>query len=194
MADITSTIASETLTILGGPATVQVSLDVGPKGDRGNIFFYGQGKPTVVSLPQTAKVYDMYVNLLQSDDEYKMVYQYIYAPGGPRWTQVFKLEPDVFRKQLVSQNFDNGESWVYIPIFQVLGDSDGRSVSAQNFHIQCTFKSTNPVASSVMVSEVTLDVNNMLALPILIKAAEFDGDSWSKVDGEKDVYLTISVI
>jgi hypothetical protein len=194
MADITSTIASETLTILGGPATVQVSLDVGPKGDRGNIFFYGQGKPTVVSLPQTAKVYDMYVNLLQSDDEYKMVYQYIYAPGGPRWTQVFKLEPDVFRKQLIGQNFDNGESWVYIPIVQVLGDSDGRAVNAQNFHIQCTFKSTNPIASSVMVSEVTLDINNMLALPILIKAAEFDGDSWSKVDGEKDVYLTISVI
>jgi hypothetical protein len=194
MADITSTISSETLTILGGPSTVQVSLDVGPKGDRGNMFFYGQGKPTVVSLPQTAKVYDMYVNLLQSDNEYKMVYQYIYAPGGPRWTSVFKLEPDVFRKQLIAQDFTDGQTWVYIPISQILGDSDGRSISAQNFHVQCTFKSTNPVASSVTVSEVTLDVNNMLALPISIKAAEFDGDSWSQVDGEKDVYLTISVI
>jgi hypothetical protein len=45
-----------------------------------------------------------------------------------------------------------------------------------------------------MVSEVMLDINNMLALPISIKASEFDGDSWSQVNGEKDVYLTISVI
>lgn len=194
MADITATIDSEVLTILGGPATVQLSVDVGPKGDRGNLFFYGQGKPTAVTLPETAKVYDMYVNLLQSDDEYKYVYQYIYAPGGARWTSVFKLEPDVFRKTYSDQAFDNGETWIYVPISSILGSSDGRGITAQNLHVQCTINGTTPVAVSVSTGEFFMTGDNVLAMPVNIHCAEFDGTSWTKSTGQKSVYLTISVI
>lgn len=194
MVDVTTTIASANLNILGGPATVEVSVDYGQRGDRGSLILYGQGKPSLVTHPTTPIIYDMYINLLASDDEYQWVYQYISKPGGPGWKALFKLQPNTYSSN-TELSFVNGSTEVWIPVTAVTGSEESiASLVASNFNIQHSFVSQNPIAASVYVSDISLSPDEVLALPITIKGAEFLDGEWTLLSGEKIVHLFITVV
>ena len=73
-------VSSEDLTVFGGPATVNVEVDFGPTGDRGSQIFANTGKPVIggnglTALAPDCQLFDLYINILASDDEYQYVYQ-----------------------------------------------------------------------------------------------------------------------
>lgn len=194
MVDISSTISSIDLNVLGGPSTVEIAVDYGQRGDRGSLILYGEGKPSLVSLPQTPSVYDMYINLLPSDDQYQWVYQYIAQPSGYGWKALFKLNPNTYssNNQL---SFLNGSSEIWVPIVSITGgDITASSITSGSFNVQHTVVSQNPVASSVYVGDIALSPDEILALPITIKAAEFISGEWSLVSEEKIVHLFITMV
>lgn len=194
MADVTTTISSIDLNVLSGPTTVEIAVDYGQKGDRGSLILYGEGKPSLVSLPQAPSVYDMYVNLLPSDDQYQWVYQYIAQPSGYSWKALFKLNPNTYsgNSQL---SFVNGSTEIWVPIVAITGgDITTSSITSGSFNVQHTVLSQDPVASSVYVGDIALSPDEILALPITIKAAEFVNGEWSLLSGEKMVHLFITMV
>lgn len=194
MTDIVSTISSIDLNVLSGPTSVEIAVDYGQRGDRGSLILYGQGKPALVTLPTTPAVYDMYVNLLPSDDEYQWVYQYISQPSGYGWKPLFKLNPNTYSSnQLLA--FVNGSTEIWVPVISITGgDISTSSIASGSFNVQHTVIGQDPIASSVFVGDVVLSPDQILALPITINAAEFVGGEWAPLSGEKLVHLFITMV
>lgn len=194
MVDILTTIASANLNIIGGPSTVEVSVDYGQRGDRGSLILYGQGKPYLVTLPEPAALYDMYVNLLPSDDEYRYVYQYINTPTGLEWTALFKLEVNTYSNNQ-DLSFVDGSVEIWIPISSVTGaDSPLSSITSGSFNVQYSIVSQNPIASSISIGDVTTSPTDILSLPITINASELDSGTWSPLNTETTVHLFVTMV
>ena len=192
-------LATDELTILGGPSQVSVDLDFGPKGDRGSLILYGLGQPSVTALPETPRIYDTYINLLESDPEYLYMYQYIAGDGGtPSWARRFKLIPNTYAENL-SRTFTAGEIQINIPVSAIIAAASGNtgeligSYESENFNVQCTVLNDNPVSLSVTVADIET-FESLLSLPITIKAIEYSEGDWSDLVGQKMVHLSITVV
>ena len=90
-------LANDDLTVLGPPSTIELLVDIGPQGTRGNKFFVGIGDPN----PQTSGgefngqaliLNDLYLNA-SPGDTYGYIYQYVSEPGGNVWIQVLDINP-----------------------------------------------------------------------------------------------------
>lgn len=191
---VETTISSANLNILGGPSRVDVSVDYGQRGERGSLILYGQGKPYLVTLPESPSLYDMYVNLLPSDDEYQWVYQYINTPSGLEWKSLFKLQPNTYSNN-ENLTFVDGSVEVWVPIVSVTGqDNPLSTLTASNFNVQYSIVSQNPTASSITIGDVDTSPTEVLSLPITIYAAEFVDNAWSALSGQKAVHLFVTVV
>ena len=87
-------LASDDLTVLGGPATVNVEVDLGKQGQRGSLIYTGPGKPSSETLGSVSlQLYDIYINANPLDDEYRVMYQYIIVDGDttPTWQTILNL-------------------------------------------------------------------------------------------------------
>lgn len=192
-------LSSDELTVLGGPTEISVDVDFGPQGDRGSLILYGLGKPTEVQLPEVPRVYDSYINLLTSDDEYRSMYQYIAGDGGTlTWVRLFKLTPNIYSENL-QRSFTNGSVSVSIPLAAIVASDPQDSQEflgnpqAENFNIQCNVLGTNPVSLAVSVSEIEIS-NNLTSLPITISGIEYVSGEWQPLSGPKTVHLLITVV
>ena len=191
---VDTTISSANLNILGGPSTIDISVDYGQRGDRGSLILYGQGKPYLVTLPESPTLYDMYINLLPSDDEYQWVYQYINNTTGMEWKSLFKLQPNTYSNN-ETLTFVDGAVEIWIPIVSVTGlDNPLSTLVASNFNVQYSIVSQSPLASSISIGDVDTSPTEVLSLPVTIYASELVDDTWSAVSGEKTVHLFVTVV
>jgi hypothetical protein len=188
-------LSSDELTVLGGPAEISVDVDFGPQGDRGSLILYGLGKPTDpnVVLPETPQVYDTYINLKPSDDEYQFVYHYVSGDGGTLvWTKMFKLTSNSYSEN-TQRTFVDGQVQVNIPIAAIVPAADIGLYQASSFNVQCSILGSNPISHSVSVSEIAIS-NDLVSLPITINAIEYSSGEWSPLTGPKTVHLFITVV
>lgn len=186
MADVV--LSNDDLTVLAGPSTLELLVDIGPTGTRGSKFFVGVGDPNLVSgLNQILN--DMYINTAPGAN-YGYLYQYISEPGGNSWVEVLRLNPTIYSK-LHTVTFASGTSAsmgsgsIIIPITDI---STASGLSAENFSIQYSIQNANPIASSlssVQISGTDLVVN--------IEASEYDG-TWGPLDTETSVHIFIAVV
>jgi hypothetical protein len=186
-------LSTEDITVLGGPTTREVNVNFGPRGDRGSQIFVGLGKPSVPGvLGETPQIFDMFINLSSSDDEYLYLYQYVNVDGSPTWLRLLRLIPNTYLTN-VTGAFENGEYQVFIPVINIVPLSGVGNVTAANFNVQHTVVNNLPVASSITVGELST-FDGIIVLPITISAAEFDGTDWSLINSEKVVQLLITVV
>lgn len=90
-------IQEDDLVVLGPPSTIDISVDVGPKGDRGSTFFTGSGDPNNLTLTQFETIHgavpvygDIYLRIDFGAD-YGTFYTYNAVPGGDQWSAVIDL-------------------------------------------------------------------------------------------------------
>jgi hypothetical protein len=187
-------VSPDSLSLVGGPASIDVDVDFGPAGIRGSQIFVGRGQPNNPStvIGQTPNVLDLYINIAPAtvDEEYLNVYQYQSIDGSNIWVRLFDLLPEIssFKRSAI---FSSGESVVYIPVSQITSIVDGLLPS--NFNVQYNIENLNPIASSITLSAFE-EEDGVTNLPILIKAAEFSGGAWSDLSGPKSVNLLITMV
>ena len=181
-------LSNDDLTVLAGPSTVELLVDIGPTGTRGSKFFVGVGNPNSVTL-STKILNDLYINSAPGSD-YGYLYQYLSEPGGDTWVEVLKLNPTIYSK-LHTVNFVSGTSAyagggsVVIPIANI---STASGLTAANFNVQYSIQNTKPLASSL--SSVTISGTNLV---INLEASEYDG-TWGAFDAEVSVHIFVSVM
>ncbi len=190
MAEIVLT--TEDLVVLGGPDTINLEVDFGPEGDRGSLIFVGNGKPDVIDIGQDPNVFDLYINLLTTDDEYLMIYQYVDVLGTLQWQTLTKLIPNTY---VANKSIDfSTANYCHIPVAEIVDPSYVGGVSASNFSVQTTFSTSEgyPIVSSIKTEIVTL--SSIQNLKITFYAKEFDGTNWIDVSGSRTANLQISVV
>lgn len=143
-------IQQDDLIVLGPPSTLDVSVDIGPKGDRGSTFFTGSGDPNTLSLSEFETIHgqapvfgDIYLRIDFGED-YGKFYSYTAVPGGVQWSPIIDLLQTM---QLFFQFNDQAASsyWTAVGASAVYGsasavpqlrfDLDKRLVDVQNIPI-----------------------------------------------------------
>jgi len=194
-------LSSEDQTVFGGPSSVAIEVDFGPSGVRGSNIFAAYGKPSLVQTistdgsikidGQSIQIFDMYINLLSSDDEYLYLYQYHNVSGTDAWEAIVSLSPNTYSDNF-TKTFIDGETTILIPLISI--DPSAVGLSSNNFNIQHSIvNNINPVSSSLSVGSVIEDTG-ILCLPITIKAIEYDEGLWSNLSGSKTIHLLITVV
>jgi hypothetical protein len=92
--------SSDDLSILGGPAKIDLSLDSGAQGQRGTFILYGfanpnteEAKKSFIAEPQ---VFDLYVVVDPTSENYLQIFQYINRDGSFIWIPAIKLSINQF--------------------------------------------------------------------------------------------------
>jgi hypothetical protein len=168
--------ATSNLTVLGGPSSINVELDLGSPGQRGSQIFTGNGKPTDPGIQSTLfasnqqLINDLYINLNPSSDEYLYLYQYQSVLGVPTWARLFRLVPNTVLVNPVIR-FINGVAHtifidvtnvptpivlkgLYFPISSFLEAVPDQEVlpSYKDFNIQHNLISSTPTVSSININ------------------------------------------
>lgn len=187
-------LSSDDLVVLGGPESVNVEVDFGPQGDRGSLIFVGNGDPDLVDIGQDPNIFDLYINLLTTDPNYLMIYQYVEALGTLQWQTLTKLIPNTYVKN-DSVNFDV-ENASYIPIADIVDPSYVGNTDASNFSVQATFATSTgyPIVSSIKTEVIEATLTEPAKLKITFYAKEFDGTNWIDITGSRTANLHISVV
>lgn len=188
-------VGSIEVTTLGGPTVVDVGVDFGPNGERGSYYFVGNGNPNVPGtiIGQTPKVFDMYINLLPTDEDYLFLYQYQYVNGSYIWIKLVDLVPNTYSESQL-RIFSSGTLSFNIPVSNIVALNLIPSISSSNLSIQHSILNNSlPVVSTLIIGEVSI-IGDLVMLPVTIKAKELSGSSWIDLDGSHRVDLSISVV
>ena len=92
---ITTSVNTDEITVLGPPASIDLQIDVGPKGDRGTYIYSGPGIPTgsgsVAFINDAPVIGDLFVNKDQTSADYSSIYQYTAVPANPnQWVKILE--------------------------------------------------------------------------------------------------------
>jgi hypothetical protein len=186
-------LSNDELTVLGGPATVNLEVDFGPQGDRGSHIFICNGDPNETAIGQTPQVFDLCINNLVSHEDYLAYYQYINNSGVNEWVKLFKLIPNTNSVNNTGTFNSSGVRQINIPLINIVPSEIIGSVTAANFNVQYSILNQNPISSSIAVGEIITDGDN-LALPLTIKAIKYSENAWSNLTGQQTVHLFITVV
>jgi hypothetical protein len=144
---IDTIISNDELVVVGPPASVSVSVDIGPQGERGSQFYSGIGTPAQnASILVDAKINDLYINRLLGGN-YGVVYKLNAEPGGSSWQPILKFQPISYSiKKLV--NFTAGSGSISIPLADFYSDAP-ETLDANTILVQATSELNNPAFISV---------------------------------------------
>jgi hypothetical protein len=190
-------VSSEELTVLGGPTSLEVNVDFGPRGQRGSLFFVGFGNPND-SLTDPDNISgtevlekDIFINISRSDDEFSFLYQYT----NNQWEVVADILPTIFADN-VSRTFTDGECEILLNVNNVVNINTAQNLSASNFNVQYNILNSEVLASSMSIGEITTNGSDTV-LPLTIKAAKFDGFNWyelDSIDGTKNIHISVTIV
>lgn len=185
-------LSNDELLVVGPPSKIEVDLDLGATGQRGSRIFVGDGKPDSTFVTDNdVLAYDLYINLEETDSEYKYVYQYISNPvTGGEWVRLLSLDPNQFN-QNVQLVFNNGEAEQIIAVAAIAPQN--LTLEAEHFSVTYSVENQNPVATSI--DSITVqEVGDVYQLVILIKAIEYSEGSWVPLVGTRTGHFNIRVV
>ena len=190
-------VSNDDVKVIGGTANVNVEVDFGAQGDRGNLILVGYGDPNTIIHSTTLQVLDLYINVRTTDEDYLVIYQLQNINGTDTWVETSKLMTDKFSVNrtvsfvagVATDNIDFKISNI-VPLSLISG------LTESNFNIQCTFSNpTKPIAHSIVVKPITVQAaTGDIILPVSVNAAEFSGSSWSPISGTHVVHFLITVV
>lgn len=209
MAD--SIVAVDTVTLIGGPAKVNVALDFGPQGQRGSLILYGLGKPGDLPTEDFSfapQLLDWYINLDTTDNEYLFIYQYVNKDGLDQWDRIFKIIPNVYNTNETIE-FVDGVATVNIAVsnttLALLPGIDFTQLKL-NTHIDIEvpadtpLEETYPAITTFRIGTPTIN-NNEYYLPIYLGAIELVPTGVpaapylpTPVTGTRTAHISINVI
>lgn len=181
-------VETDEIVVLGPPTSIDVSIDVGPQGERGSRFFVGSGNPNlpgVIPAGQTPLVGDVFVNS-STASQYAWLYLYIQTPAGNSWTPALRLQPSIYSINSAVL-FNSGAATISIPLANIVADVT--ILDVEKYTAQITAIKSNPVALSI-TSKSILGPNLILS----VKAIEYNGTAWSNLQGSVNLEIFISVI
>jgi hypothetical protein len=188
-------IDTEDITVLGGPESISVDLDVGPDGERGSRIFTSVGDPNVVSIGgnQTFKIFDLCINVNPSDPDYQFLYQRINDSSGEVWEKIFKMTTNQY-SEVESRLFVDGEVEIIINLLDIVPEDMITSVNASDFAVMHNISgSPTPVVSSILIGDIITNGTSR-GLPITVYGSIFQGGGWVSLSGNLSVHLFISMV
>lgn len=139
----------DNLTVYGPPQSVELAVDIGPKGDKGSKIYTGPGDPNVntgLFISDPASISDIFIrNDLGAD--YGVLYQYVSVPGGNEWQSVLRFQPITYN-DIIEVPFTSGSASFLIPLNSLYANAPA-NLSPQDISVVITPEASVPVAITV---------------------------------------------
>lgn len=185
---IDTIISNDEIVVIGPPASVTVSTDIGPKGERGSIFFSGVGEPNS-SLLSNPKIGDLYINR-QPGSDYGTIYILSAVPGGETWVKSLKFSPTVY-STTSSVAFTSGSGSTSFLLSSFYPDAPN-TLSAEDILVQATVELDNP--AFISISDKSLVENEGIKSFIVdLKAAKFESGTVSLISASPNINFLITI-
>lgn len=189
--------SSEDLTVFGGPASIDVSVDIGAQGIRGTVIHALPADPRTLAtnqLPSDMIPGDLGINITPSSIDYLTVYQKV-GSLPQEWITLYSIFPNVYFTK-VEANFVDGVTTVPIALSTnfVVDNYDISNFSVQLIVESLPDGSNNPIP---LLSSMTLSVrptSTQQFLDVKIKTLQFVGGTWSNISGIRTVHITATVV
>ena len=190
---IDTIISNDELVVVGPPASVSVSVDIGPQGERGSEFYSGVGTPAqnAASLVD-AKVNDLYINRLLGGN-YGVVYKLNAVPGGSSWQSILKFQPISHSVQKLV-NFTSGTGSISIPLADFYSNAP-ESLSPETILVQAISELDDPAFISISNKNIQT-VSTVKTFIAELKGAQFSSGSVSLISSSAvpiNFYITAGV-
>ena len=190
---IDTIISNDELVVVGPPASVSVSVDIGPQGERGSQFYSGVGTPAqnAASLVD-AKINDLYINRLLGGN-YGVVYKLNALPGGSSWQPILKFQPISYSVQKLV-NFTAGTGSISIPLADFYSSAP-ESLDPNSILVQATSELYSPAFISVSDKNIQT-VSTVKTFIAELKGAQFSSGSMSLISASSvpiNFYITAGV-
>lgn len=198
MADVL--LSTPELSVLGGPARINLEVGIGAPGQRGSSIFFSNGNPNVSgNLSQTPQLLDIAINSLASDSDYGYMYQYQLVDGTAIWVKQSSILNKTYNAQYEKGFIDGVSEEIKIPLSEI--SQDAISLSAEDFNIQVTPMSDTGsnyrTASVANVQVITDTVDDIIKLSFRVYMLQFsppfDSNSISAASGSDKVSITVTV-
>jgi hypothetical protein len=174
--------ASNDISLIGGPARVNLVVDSGPRGQRGSQIYTGPGNPTdlAVEIP-SIEINDLFINLSPESIDYLYLWQYNSQDGVLTWRKALRLIPNtVLSNPLVkfiqgiahtTVFFNNtyiDVKGIYFPLASFIETNDVETINPKDFNVQHSVISKSPVSSSFDIREISdqIDVEYLYFNPL----------------------------
>ena len=188
-------LSSDNLTVLGGPASINVDVDFGAQGVRGSRIYSVIADPRTLpanQLPADLIPFDLGIVITPSEPDYLKVYQK-QGTSFNDWIALYDIVPNVFSTKSVVQ-FTSGVAIAQLPVSTLF--SGLPSYQVENFAVQYEIEGTTtpplPISSASSLSVVAQ--NGVQFLVISVTAYEFNGSAWSPISGNRNVSLFVTVV
>lgn len=180
---------SADLIVLGGPSSIDVSVGLGPQGQRGSRIYGVLADPRLSSTvkPTDLLPYDLAMVVSPDQPDYLSVYQKI-GQTAIDWVKLAALAPNVFSAKTVA-TFTSGIASSQLPVSQIFTVTD---YDVSHFTVQLEIEGDSPVSSSISLS--VIPENGEQYLNIIVNAIEFDGSSWSPISGDRVVHIFATAV
>jgi hypothetical protein len=190
---IDTIISNDELVVVGPPASVSVSVDIGPQGERGSQFYSGVGTPAqnAASLVD-ANVNDLYINSLLGGN-YGVVYKLNAVPGGSSWQSILKFQP-ISHSVQKSVNFTSGTGSISIPLADFYSNAP-ENLNPDSILVQATAELNNPAFVSISNKDIQT-VSTVKTFIAELKGAQFSSGSTSLISSSAvpiNFYITAGV-
>lgn len=192
MADVI--LATEDLTVFGGPASINVDVDFGATGPRGSRIYGVSADPRLATTlkPPGLQNYDIAMVITPSEPDYLTVYQKI-GVTNEEWVQFATLVPNIFATK-VEIAFNQGVAVGMLPASDLFILEE---YTADKFMVQLEIENANPLLNrpvSTGVSLAVTTVGNKKMLQITVTAAELNPQTgaWGPVTGNRIVHLFVT--
>lgn len=174
--------ASNDVSVIGGPSTINVIVDAGPPGQRGSQIYTGPGNPTdaIVQLPSIL-INDMFINLNPESPDYLYLWQYNSQDGVVAWRKALRLIPNTILINPVIK-FINGLAHttvpyqgsyidvkgVYLPLSSFGETTDIENINPRDFNIQMNMISDKASSIALNLKEISnqMDIEYLYINPL----------------------------
>jgi hypothetical protein len=193
---INTIISNDELVVVGPPASVSVSVDIGPQGQRGSQFYTGIGAPTTPENAAgliDARINDLYIDRLLGGN-YGVVYKLNAEPSGSSWQPVLKFQPLSYSIKKVV-NFVSGNGSISIPLADFY-DNAPVALDANTILVQATAELNNPAFISISNKSITT-ISGTRTFIAQLKGAELSSGSVSPISSSVtpvNFYITAGVV
>jgi hypothetical protein len=213
---------TESLELLGGPASVNVKVDFGSSGARGTNFYLTYGDPNIPGnintqyFPNPPQLFDFAINIDPDDAGYLDAYQYTFVQqlNTSMWVPGLRLAPDfaIFKQ---NKAFVPGSAIGLLPtlgyaqlddlilpvaadvaaVLAILPQQQRDEAFIAQANITYEIYNMRPVSPMIIPGNVSVDtVNNLVTIPISIAAMELDATfGWVPLAGAKTISLMVGI-
>lgn len=184
-------IQDDNLTVYGPPQSIELAVDIGPKGDKGSKIYTGPGDPNVNSglfISNPASISDIFIrNDLGGD--YGVLYQYVSVPGGNEWQRVLRFQPITYN-EIVDVVFSSGSASFLIPLTS-LYENAPTNLTAEDISLIITPQHNSPVSITISNKIILLGISRMLQVSLIGKNL---GNEVSDLSGTITLNINLSIV